>query len=91
MKAFAHFQAERRISREAVAPWERDVQAELLVGTLVPRESAKRLRAVAREMSVNATWLREKARELEEQAQKDMEAPGGWSLDDIRPVRDEQS
>jgi hypothetical protein len=68
LAGLARYQAKDRARQEALAPWSRTIQRELVLSPFDPNGSAQHLRAVVREMASVESALRTKIRALEEAA-----------------------
>jgi hypothetical protein len=67
-RAFARLQAVRQAREDALSPWAPEIRLERLMGQITPKESARRLRRIATEMTKVARDLRAEAKRLDEQA-----------------------
>lgn len=63
---FVRMMSQREVEQEAIAPWAAALGAEAHLSHVKPDESARRLRAIATQMSRRATELRGIARDLEQ-------------------------
>jgi hypothetical protein len=68
VRVVAQIDAAREAQRAAVAPWERAIRIERIMGPITPQQSARRLRQIAKEMTSLARELRQEAKELDKQA-----------------------
>jgi hypothetical protein len=68
MNTVGRMVAEDRTRREALAPWAPELRWELAIGNLTPSDSARRMRRLAKEMTVAARLLRIIARERDAEA-----------------------
>ncbi len=67
-RALARMDADREAREKALRPWAAEIAAERVVAPLTPKQTAQRLRQIAKEMTSVARALRREAKQLDEQA-----------------------
>jgi hypothetical protein len=67
-RVLARMDADREAREKALSPWAAEITAERVVAPFTPKQTARRLRQIAKEMTSVARALRREAKQLEEQA-----------------------
>jgi hypothetical protein len=67
-RVLARMDADREAREKALSPWAAEIAAERVVAAFTPKQTARRLRQIAKEMTSVARALRREAKQLEEQA-----------------------
>jgi hypothetical protein len=68
LRLLVEFDTARKVQQEALAPWADDIRMERIMAPIAPRQSARRLRQIAKEMASFARHLRHEAKQLEQRA-----------------------
>ena len=67
-RCLAQIDAAREAHQAALAPWAPEIRVERLMAPIAPKQTARRLRQIAKEMTSFARELRHEAKQLEERA-----------------------
>jgi hypothetical protein len=67
-RVLAQITAAQAVRESALAPWAAEISAERVMAPIIPKQSARGLRQIAKEMTSVARQLRQEAKQLDAQA-----------------------